>query len=65
MKRLAFLILLLCIFSSCKKEDSIPTQLLVNSDLESVLMSVWLNYGTSIGFTAYRTNEDSFSPSFL
>lgn len=49
---------------SCKKEDKIQTQLLINTDLESANMSVWFNTGTGSGFSAYRTNEDSFSPSY-
>jgi hypothetical protein len=62
MKRILPLLILLCIVISCKKSDPIPDQLLINSDLESALTSVWTNYGSG-SITAYRTTEDSFSPS--
>jgi hypothetical protein len=64
MKKVSLIILAFCMLISCKKEDKIPTQLLVNTDLESANMSVWFSNGTGSDFNAYRTNEDSFSPSY-
>lgn len=64
MKNLALLIIAICLFISCKKEDPIPTQLLKSTDLESDL-SAWDNYGSTVygfNFNPTCTNEESFSP---
>jgi hypothetical protein len=64
MKKLALLIILICMFFSCKKEDPIPTQLLKNTDLESGF-SGWDNYGSTaygFNFKPTLTTEESFSP---
>jgi len=60
MKRLSFLIVVICILTTCKKEDIIPSQLLKNSDLESGDLSVWYNCGSALsGFNL--TSEESYS----
>lgn len=51
------------ILISCKKDNQIPTQLLVNSDIESNDLSGWLNAGSSGSFNAEISELESFSPS--
>lgn len=63
MKKVPLLFIVLCMLFSCKKTDPVPDQLVNNGSLESAMMSVWFNYGTG-SITAYRTNEDSFSPAY-
>lgn len=66
MKTTFFLCLLICMFISCKKEDTFQTQLLKNSDMElnSSLDQSWVSggNGTEAGFIYGWTNEESFSP---
>jgi hypothetical protein len=64
MKKFALLIILVCLFLSCKKEDTIPAQLLKNPDVESGLTS-WNNFGSTDSGTSFNptlTTEEAFSP---
>jgi hypothetical protein len=64
MKKYFLLCFSICIFFSCKKEDSNPNQILKNTDMETLSSSVqtWSNYGDGTGFIASWSNEVSFSP---
>jgi len=63
MKRILLMLSIILITISCKKEDQIPTQLLVNPDIESKAFSGWFNGGTDYPSDAEITDEESFSPS--
>lgn len=64
MKKAFLLCLSICMIVSCKKDDSNPNQLLLNTNMEKISSSeqTWFNYGSGTGFDASWTNEQSFSP---
>jgi hypothetical protein len=64
MKKYFLLCFSICMIFSCKKEDSNPTQLLQNTNMEVVNSSTWSNFMTGTGFTATMTYEESFSPNY-
>jgi len=61
MKKIFFLLLSVCMVLSCKKEETIPLQLLKNSDME-LTDQIWESGGTGGTFLAERTIEESYSP---
>jgi hypothetical protein len=63
MKRILTIFSVILITISCKKDDQIPTQLLINPDIESNNLSSWFNWGTGGVYNAAITDEESFTPS--
>ena len=61
MKMTYFILLGVCMVLSCEKEDPIPSQLLKNSDMESI-DQIWFNSGTGGTFVAELTTDESYSP---
>jgi hypothetical protein len=62
MKSSLIIFSIILITISCKKEDQIPSQLLVNTDIESNDQSGWFSWGTGGIFDTEISNEESFSP---
>lgn len=65
MKSFYFLLSILLLFASCKKEDTPPTQLLENGNLEKYAGSgqPWYSMGYGTGFASGWNAEDYSSPS--